>query len=105
MNDETVYRVMTEILVQAPTAEAAVDAVVGDLDYILKCDTPLVAYNTLDAREFVEEDEGKAWQEWNDDPVRAAVRYFHGPRCAEHHPDCPTCYAWAEFDRLKGVKR
>lgn len=102
---QTTFRVMTEILVQAPTAEAAVDAVVGDLDYLLRCDTPLVAYNTLDAREFVEEDEDSTWQEWRDDPVRAAVRYFNGPRCVEHHPDCPTCHAWTAYDQLKGAKR
>lgn len=102
---ETVYRVMTEILVQAPTAEAAVDAVIGDLNYILSCETRLVAYNTVDAREFVDEDEDSTWQEWRDDPVRTAVRYFSGPRCAEHHPDCPTCHAWMAYDQLKGAKK
>lgn len=37
------------------------------------------------------------------DFIAEAITDSLGPRCPDHSADCPTCEAWAEYDRLKGI--
>ena len=34
--------------------------------------------------------------------IEEALTEYWGPRCPDHEPDCFTCQAWAELDKLVG---
>ena len=36
----------------------------------------------------------------NNNLVHEAVEFYWGKRCPDHDPDCPTCKAYALYDRM-----
>ncbi len=38
-------------------------------------------------------------------PVEAAVWHVWGERCVGFEPECLTCQAWAEFDKIKEAEQ
>jgi len=34
--------------------------------------------------------------------IEAAIIDYWGERCPEYQSGCPTCEAWAEYDRMRG---
>ena len=88
------HRVMVEVLVNADSPESARELVGEEIDYLLRCETPLAGFNTLAAKEYNDDEDS----EFLTHPVRAAIRYNYGDKCEEYHPDCVVCHAWKAYE-------
>ena len=36
-------------------------------------------------------------------PVAEAITFYWGERCPDHEPNCPTCAAWVQYDKMKNL--